>query len=48
MTSEDTDDIGKRFLEDISQMEQKATGLTPEEKQKLKNLVERIRELWSE
>jgi hypothetical protein len=48
MTSEDTDDIGKRFLEDISRMEQKATGLTTEEKQKLKSLIEEIKKLWNE
>ncbi len=48
MSSEDTDDIGKRFLEEISHLEQKTNGMTPEEKQQFKSLIKHIREIWAE
>ncbi len=48
MSSEDTEDVGKRFLEEISRLEQKTNGMTPEEKQQFTSLIKHIRELWNE
>ena len=49
MSSEDHEDIGKKFLEEIRQMEEKAYLFEdPEKQKKCLRLIEEIRELWGE
>lgn len=48
MSTEDANDIVKKLIEEITTLEKKTTGMTFEEKQELKYLIEEIRKLWYE
>ncbi|MDG6219334.1 MAG: hypothetical protein QCI00_07825 [Candidatus Thermoplasmatota archaeon] len=49
MSSEDNEDIGKRFMDEICQMEKKAYQIKdPEKRKECLCIVKELKELWNE